>query len=220
VVRVRFLMTNTSFLPVAFLGISLLTSCTSGRSRELVPTDAATSDGSVSIDAGVVFSANCPSSPVFDHQTCTGSTEGAICAGMQFCDSCSMNVATSCTCMPYTAGFEFRCADPCSSCAAGADAGTDSGTDAGPSGRACLWFAGIRIYCLESGESVSEATVASQCAEVEGTQGESCGGEGGGWIGTCAGYDDADATMWFYESELVDDAMRECALHSGTWMAL
>lgn len=127
-------MKNNSSLTVLAL-FGMLAACTGRSVRPFVASDGAVgSDGA--LDAGPVFSSNCPAAAVFDHMTCTSSTNGSVCAGTQFCDSCSMTVATSCTCMPYTEGFEFRCADPCEGCGSIPDAGASdagAGVDSGSS---------------------------------------------------------------------------------------
>lgn len=193
----------------------LLVACTSRRPQPFVSNDSAVG-GDASVDAGPVFSADCPTSAVFDHQTCISSTNGAVCLGMQYCDSCAMNVATSCTCMPYSLGFEFRCDDPCGSC--GVDAGhdtTDGGTVIAGLGGCSSSNGSGGMTCFEYGASHAGEDLRASCEMDGSTFVDACPLEGR--IGGCTLGD--TGTGWFYVGESVDSARSTCtSIPGATWV--
>jgi hypothetical protein len=83
--------------------------------------------------SGGGFSSNCPTSPVFTHMTCGSSQANAFCEGTVSCTECG-TVATTCTCVPYEAGYEFQCNDDCSTLCSGNPGAGGSGGSGGSAG--------------------------------------------------------------------------------------
>ncbi len=215
-------ITRIAFVLAAALGI---VAC-NGRYRSALGTDGgSTADSSMQTDAGPVFSDNCPSSPVFDQQTCISSTNGAVCAGHTYCDSCARDVATTCTCVPYTLGFQFVCEDPCTTC--GVDAGApsdDAGThdaataDAGgpfTANGACQFTTGDgNTICEQYSSEWTASDAEIDCASTDGAS----------YIGVCPTSDRIGACVlpsgyfWFYAPTAVETARSPCVDGGGLWV--
>ncbi|MBK8170798.1 MAG: hypothetical protein IPK60_10720 [Sandaracinaceae bacterium] len=204
-------MKTLSRTALATACVLLSIACTSRNGRAFVATDGAVStDGAR--DAGPVFSDLCPSAPVFEHMTCTGSTNGAICAGTQYCDSCASSVAIACTCVPYEAGFEFRCEDPCASCLP--DAGSaDAGVEASRGG--CTLVVNGDVVCLVSVSTLPEADVRADCAAQDGTYSTACPTTAR--IGRCID-SDGDGELWLYSPTSIETAMGYCETLMSPWV--
>lgn len=197
------------------------------RSSRIGADGGATTDGSMSTDASPTFSENCPTSPVFDQQTCTGSTNGSVCAGHGYCDACARDVATTCTCVPGTLGYQFECDDPCDSCAV--DAGVlleDSGAPTGDAGvadagapftayGACQFATGDgHVICQQYSAEWTRSDAEFDCANTSGATYLSVCPLANS-IGACVlpgGY------FWFYSPTTLEQAMPSCVDGGGTWV--
>lgn len=138
-----------------------------------------------------------------------------------------MTVATTCACVTYTDGFEYRCVDPCASCSVDAGSSTDGGlVDSGFAvGQSACWInseSGTDNGCLQYPNN-TDAEVRAQCENI--TREYAAMGVNAEYLAECPTADrlgrcvTAELIAWYYPPTTLEGAMSSCSSQMGSWLA-
>lgn len=201
--------------------------------------DGSVADGSSLDSASPTLASWCAATGSnYANLSCTGSTEGDVCPGSLFCDSCGQSVPVTCTCeSDPTLTFAFHCSDPCAGCAALTDGGTptDGATptdahaveDSGAPLTSCVAASGGAIICAWLAEDPPTASGVSAISSLCDSQTSSdppaylapeC--PRGDILGFCAVDLEGHAVdIYYYAPATASDAQAACESY-GTWIGV